>query len=228
LYSRAIWRETPWTRRHPIAIPRVVTRHAFGETARGVVPTEAGNPRGMWRPTALRARAGITSRPRIPSARHLGPRLRREFLDVALLRLRIRSVVATQSAAHLGAMSGSYSCANPNRHVSRVLGSAQGRWSATACSRAPVENLREATGLGDTRRVFDWSKATVVLVGDGCSRSGERGVPPGEDATEHALTTVDALPGQSFPRQPVNVVADSPAPGIPTRCIEGSLGSQGR
>ncbi len=50
---------------------------------------------------------------RNPSARHLGPRLRHEFLDVALLRLRIRSVVATQSTAHLGAICPSYSCAHP-------------------------------------------------------------------------------------------------------------------
>ena len=46
-------------------------------------------------------------------SRHLRPLLSREFLDVALLRLRIRSIVATESVATARVPLGSYSCAGP-------------------------------------------------------------------------------------------------------------------
>jgi len=57
--------------------------------------------------------AGQPSDFRIPSSRHIRPFLNREILIVAQLKLRFRSVVATQSDAILGAKTGSYFFADP-------------------------------------------------------------------------------------------------------------------
>ena len=49
--------------------------------------------------------------------------LNREFLDVALLRLRIRSIVAAESGANPSVPLGSYSCADPQVSTSLEPGS---------------------------------------------------------------------------------------------------------
>jgi len=85
---------------HPVAIIVGWIRRAVFDRLRLY---ERGRRFFDW--VALRAGEKITSGFRIPSSRHLRPLLNHEILTVARLRLRFRSIVATESDANPGANS---------------------------------------------------------------------------------------------------------------------------